>query len=134
MRLHRQGIGNDASSEEVFGIEHGERVFMGHRRSQYIPKTSLRPRYVPLKKRPTITIAEKTVLKPGHVARVRVTSSAMGLHVLLPKQQLMVDRQIQVANGVANMRPNVPFFVEVSDFRRKLRYQRIWLLELSVTH
>jgi len=42
---------------------------------------------------------------------------------------LMVDRQIQMANGVANMRPNVPFFVEVSDFRRKLRYQRIGLLE-----
>jgi len=32
---------------------------------------------------------------------------------------LMVDRQIQMANGVANIRPNVPFFVEVSNFRRK---------------
>ena len=59
------------------------------------------------------------VLKPGQTTIVSVTTAAAGLHALTPKPSLMLDKGIQMANGGVQLRPNVPFLVEVTNLGSK---------------
>jgi len=97
----------------------GERVHIGRRRPKHLSEASVKPKQGPPRFYHSIRVAKRTVLKPGHTTLVPVTTLAAGLQVLIPKPSLMWDKRIQMANGVAHLRPSVIFHVEVTNFGKK---------------
>jgi len=97
----------------------GERVHIGKRRPKYLSESSVRPKYIAPRFYHPIKMAKRTLLQPGHTTLVSVTTAAAGLQILTPKPSLMLDKRVQMANGVVNIRPNVPFQVEVTNFGSK---------------
>jgi len=101
----------------------GERVHIGRRRPKHLSEASVKPKQGPPRFYHSIRVAKRTVLKPGHTTLVPVTTLAAGLQVLIPKPSLMWDKRIQMANGVAHLRPSVIFHVEVTNFGKNFHVE-----------
>jgi len=97
----------------------GERVHIGRRSPKQLAEAAVKPQPVSTRTRYTIRVSERTVLQPGTTTMVSVTTAAAGLQTLIPKASLMRDKGVQMANGVVNMRPYLPFGVEVTNFGSK---------------
>jgi len=62
-----------------------EKIHIGLRRPSQLTEEAPKPWHWPPRRKPPITLAEPILLNPGQVNQVRVTTSAEGLHVLIPK-------------------------------------------------
>jgi len=112
-------IDNISPRNRYIILNDGDRVHIGRRRPRHTPESAYRPKKVVSKFYHSIRVAKRTVLESGHTTIVPVTTAAAGLRILTPRPSLMADMGVQMANEVVNIRPNVPFYVEVTNFSKK---------------
>ena len=95
------------------------------------PSLPQRPKPKPTKKRPRnpkgndgaarIAVAKTTVVPPHSQQWVQVVADTEGLVTLEPRTAFLQERGLSLANGIADVRPLVPFRVLVANMRDRPR-------------
>ena len=63
-----------------------------------------------------IRLSHTVTVPPHSEMNINVTSRLQGTHILETRPELYSRKQVAIANGVATIRPNIPFTVRIANF------------------
>ena len=105
--------------KRVFVLQHNqERIPIGWSKAPP-PKNPNGEKASAKPKQFSIRVARPVILPSVKVTKVAAVANDSGTRVLIPKKQLLNWKGVQMANGIATVRPLLPFDVEVANFGKK---------------